>query len=285
MKQEQDILTPAKEKAKRGIKPFSELCMMDNYLFSVATMDLETCKSIIEIALHIRIKEIRFKEGEKVLPGPPGKRGVRLDFVAIDGEGRLFDVEMQAHNRGNLQKRTRFYKAKRDSPLLNQGEIGFEKLPRTYIIFICDFDLFGQGRYRYTFRNHCEEDLNLVLQDEVCTVFLNTQGTNPEEVEPELVEFMKFVRDNAGESANEYTDERIRRMYDKVKHLRRVARMEEDYMESEWWLEEEREIAREEGREEGRQEGREEGRQEGREEGRQEGRHERRREGRQEGRR
>ncbi|MCD8130754.1 MAG: Rpn family recombination-promoting nuclease/putative transposase, partial [Lachnospiraceae bacterium] len=229
---ETDIQTHSKEKGTLEIKPFSELCLMDNYMFDVATLDIETCKSIIEIALHIRIKEIRWKENQKPLPGPPGKRGVRLDFIVVDEEGNWYDVEMQARDVGNLPKRTRFYRARQDSPLLNQGEKGFDKLPPMYIIFICDFDLFGYGKYRYTFQNRCREVEGLLLKDEVTTVFLNTQGNNPEEVEPELVEFLRLVKDNTGKETNEYRDNRVRMMYDKIKRLKTIAEMEVDYMAS-----------------------------------------------------
>ncbi|MCD8327271.1 MAG: hypothetical protein LUC90_11530 [Lachnospiraceae bacterium] len=118
-----------------------------------------------------------------------------------------------------------------------------------YIIFICDFDLFGYGKYRYTFQNTCREVERLVLPDEVSTVFLNTQGSNPEEVEPELVEFLKFLKDNTGKNTNEYNDNRVRKTYDKIKRLKTIAEMEVDYMASSWWLIEEKEKAHNEGEE------------------------------------
>ena len=68
------------EKATSDIKPFSGLNRIDDYMFDIATMDLEICRSIIELSLNIRIREIRWKEGQKVLHNLPGKRGVRLDF-------------------------------------------------------------------------------------------------------------------------------------------------------------------------------------------------------------
>ena len=58
-----------------------------------------------------------------------------------------------------LEKRARYYRSQMDMDLLLAGE-SYENLPDTYVIFICDFDLFGAGRYRYTFENCCLEDLN-----------------------------------------------------------------------------------------------------------------------------
>ena len=39
------------EKATSDIKPFSELNLIDDYMFDIATMDLEICRSIIELSL------------------------------------------------------------------------------------------------------------------------------------------------------------------------------------------------------------------------------------------
>lgn len=136
------------EKATSDIKPFSELNLIDDYMFDIATMDLEICRSIIELSLNIRIREIRWKEGQKVLHNLPGKRGVRLDFYVEDMEGTIYNVEMQRRSHPALGKRTRFYSALMDAPLLKQGEKGFDRLPRTFLIFICGFDLFDAGKYR-----------------------------------------------------------------------------------------------------------------------------------------
>lgn len=84
-------------------------------MFDIATMDLEICRSIIELSLNIRIREIRWKEGQKVLHNLPGKRGVRLDFYVEDMEGTIYNVEMQRRSHPALGKRTRFYSALMDA--------------------------------------------------------------------------------------------------------------------------------------------------------------------------
>lgn len=159
-----------KQTAVRPVKPFSELNLIDDFMFDVATEDLEICKYIIELSLNIRTKEICWKEGQKVLHNRPGRRGIRLDFYVVDENGKVYDVEMQYGNAGNLARRTRFYKALLDSPVLKSGEKGFENLPCTYVIFICGFDPFGYGKYRYTFANRCGEVPGLVLEEELSVI-------------------------------------------------------------------------------------------------------------------
>ena len=216
-----------------SIKPFSDLNLIDDYMFDIATMDIETCRSIIELSLNIRIREIRWKEGQKVLHNLPGKRGIRLDFYVEGMDGTIYNVEMQRRTQPSLGKRTRFYSALMDAPLLEKGEKGFDRLPKTFLIFICGFDFFGAGKYRYTFRQTCEEVPNLLLGDERQIIFLNTKGKNKEEVEPQLVEFLGFVQNSSGENIQETTDPRIINMYHHLETLKQRADMEADYMTAE----------------------------------------------------
>ncbi len=46
----------------------------------------------------------------------------------------------------------------------------------SYIIFICKFDPFGKGFYRYSFENICRENKNILLNDEAYKIFFNTTG-------------------------------------------------------------------------------------------------------------
>ena len=59
--------------------------------------------------------------------------------------------------------------------LLSTG-INYEQLPESYVIFICDFDPIGLGKYKYTRRQVIEEDLTYTHDDGSYTVFLSTVG-------------------------------------------------------------------------------------------------------------
>ena len=141
------------------LEPLRKLNLLDDFLFDVATVDLETCKIILELSLGIRIKNLSWREGQKVVHNLPGYRGIRMDFYAVAEDGTVFDVEMQKRNEGNIPKRTRFYQALVDNPMLKSGERGFDNLRPTVIIVICGFDLYGYGKYRYTFENSEDESI------------------------------------------------------------------------------------------------------------------------------
>lgn len=111
-------------------------------------------------------------------------------------------------NTKNLPKRSRFYQSMIDSKLLEPGEKDFNKMNDVYIILIAPFDLFGEGKYMYTFQMTCQESFSVLLNDGATRIFLNTHGTNPEDVSPELVELLHYIENTTQEVADSCTSPR-----------------------------------------------------------------------------
>ncbi len=63
-----------------------------------------------------------------------------------------------------------------DLQLVDAGQ-HYKKLNKSYIIFICPFDLYSKGRHTYTFENICKEDNSISMGDEAVKIFLNADGT------------------------------------------------------------------------------------------------------------
>ena len=226
-----------------------ELNLTDDFLFDVATEELENCKAIIELTTGLRLKSLKWKSGQKVIHNLPGKRGVRLDFIAESEDGRIFDVEMQNRNEGNIPKRTRFYQALIDAPILKSGERGFDKMNPLYIIIICNYDPYGKKKYCYTFDNQCKEVPRLRLGDEVTKLLLSTRGENKEEVSKELVDFLHYVTESNENGLPDECDERLKRLHESIREIKASADMEVEYMK----MEERERIIRDEGVEFGKQ--------------------------------
>ena len=129
--------------------------------------------------------------------------------------------------------------------------MSYKELPDTYVIFICDFDPYGKGKYRYTRKAICEEEPELLMEDGAHTIFLSTKGTNQEEVPPELVRFLEFVGTPLQDSDKDFHDDFIRRLQESIREVKASREMGARYMTFEEYLKEEREEAREEGRQEG----------------------------------
>lgn len=211
-------------------KSFGELDLVDDYMFDVVTENLESCKLILELAMGIHIKEIRWRENQKVIHNRPGKRGARLDFYVETEEGTVYDVEMQKRKRGNIPKRTRFYQSLIDAPLLKSGEESFDRLKPSVIVVICGFDLYGYGQYRYSFSNRCLEVDDLELGDETSKIILNTKGTNDAEEDPTLISFLHYVENSSEEVLEENSDPRLKRLHEIIESIRSNAEMEAQYM-------------------------------------------------------
>ena len=108
-----------------------------------------------------------------------------------DKQNRSFDLEMQIADSDNIAKRMRYYQSLIDGDKLKRGQ-HYNALGDSYIIFICPFDKFKQGRHIYTFRESCDQDYNLKLNDGAVKIFLSTKGT-AEDVSDTVKNFLNYV--------------------------------------------------------------------------------------------
>ena len=89
-------------------------------------------------------------------------QSVRLDVYVKDDRETVYDIEMQVSDTKELPKRSRYYQGMIDLQLVDAGQ-HYKKLNKSYIIFICPFDLYGKGRHIYTFENICKEDNSISM--------------------------------------------------------------------------------------------------------------------------
>ena len=129
-----------------------------------------------------------------------------------------------------------------DLTVLEKGE-DYHALKKSYVIFICMSDVFGRGRYVYTFRNTCVEDVGLELGDDATKIFLNPYGKG--EINEELSEFFKYLREHKP------TDEFTKALDDSVAVARHSAVWRKEYMTIEMEIRHAAYVAREEGYAEG----------------------------------
>lgn len=164
----------------------------DNFVFS-KTLELfpDICKKILELILQLNITRIDFPEREKVIESRTDSKGIRLDVYVHDDLNRSFDIEMQIADSDNISKRMRYYQGLIDSDKLKHGQ-HYSSLSESYIIFICPFDKFKRGRHIYTFRERCDEDSTLTLNDGAVKIFLSTKGYI-DDVSYDLKNFLNYI--------------------------------------------------------------------------------------------
>ena len=138
-------------------KTIKDLVFKDNFMFAAVMMDEDIAKGVLERALGIEISRVEVSYEKSIVYNPEYK-GVRLDVYVKDQQGTHFDVEMQVANE-EIKKRARYYHSQIDMELLLAGT-DYVNLPNTYVIFICDFDPLGLGKYKYTMKQIVAEDLS-----------------------------------------------------------------------------------------------------------------------------
>ena len=232
-------------------KTFQELTIKDPFMFAATMSDEEQCKAFLEIVLEMEIAQVSVIT-EKTIAYHPEYHGIRLDVLAVEeGINRRFNVEMQVKDKKNLPKRSRYYHSQLDMDALLTG-VDYNHLPDTYVIFICDYDPFGDWLYRYTICNHCKEN-DKDVDDGDYTIWLSSKGNNVAEESGELVKFLQYVEDPEKESDSE--GEFVKSLKEQIAAIKRNREWEGRFMLLEEMIADEREEAMAEGHAKGLAEG------------------------------
>ena len=231
------------------IKSLKDLTLLNRFLFAEAMDDPVNMRNLLEIILGREIVLKNLPQTEKEQRNSPLHKYVKLDVWAIDEDDTIYDTEPHQGEREPLPKRSRLYQGMIDSRLLDAGEVDYTRLNNVYIIVITPYDVFGQGKYRYTFRMSCREEPGLELDDGAERIFLNTRGSNPEEVSPELVELLHYMENTNTASLAE--NRKVREIQRRVEAIKSSEEVGVRYIEA--W--EEKVLESQAGRQEGFQEG------------------------------
>lgn len=245
-------------KQERKIIPLKDLNLTDRFLFDTVMEDLQTQQDILSIIFGKEIPLLEKGETEKELRISPLLHSIRMDMFTMSEDQVIYNTEMQKKRKNDLAKRSRFYQSLIDSALLAPGVPDYNLLRSSFIIMIMPFDLFGFGRYQYTFYNVCKEEPECTLDDGTVRIFLNTRGTRPEGISKELIDFLHYLENTTDLAAQESSSDRIQRIHRQVCKAKRSEEVGIKYMQA--W--EELYYEREEGREEGLKEARKEARKE-----------------------
>jgi len=173
---------------------WENLKISNDFMFAKVMRNPELCKGMLERLLGITIDHIEYPKEQKVIDIAKDSKSVRLDVYLKDGKGTVYNVEIQTSSNRNLPKRTRYYSGMIDLNAIEKGA-DYSELPKSFVIFICTFDAFGKGLWRYTFENICKEDPEVSLDDETYKVFFNTRGIKGN-ISQETKNILKFIENN-----------------------------------------------------------------------------------------
>ena len=212
---------------------------------------LEKAPECIELILQIILgkKDLKVVKSQTEYPIKSLQgRGVRFDVFARDSEGREYDIEIQRAKDGAEPKRARYNSALMDANALKSGE-DFEKLRDSYVIFITENDMMGDGRDLYSYQR-IDDETGKKLGDGTHIIYVNGATRSKSDIGKLMHD---FLCSNAAEM-----------YFDLLK--RRVSEFK-DSEEGRHYMCEAMERIRAEGKTEGIVEGVERGKAEGRREG------------------
>jgi len=127
----------------------------DDFMSRVFDQNIECTELILRIILNnprIKVCEVHTQREIKNLRG----HSIRLDIDARDENGTPFDVEIQRVDKGAGVKRARYNSSLIDANTLTKGDM-YDNLPESYVIFITENDVMGEGLPIYHVNRIVEE--------------------------------------------------------------------------------------------------------------------------------
>ena len=98
------------------------------------------------------------------------------------------------------------------------------------MIMVMPFDLFGEGKYKYTFHMSCDEIPGLKLHDGATRIFLNTHGTDEEGVSEELIQLLRYFEQTTEENAAGSHSQKIEKLQKRVEEIKKNEEVGIRYM-------------------------------------------------------
>ena len=180
-------------------KIIASLTLMDDLFMQVALEEQACTEYILQTILDkssLKLKEQRLQKRLSNLHG----RALVLDCLCTDEKGLLYNIEVQNSSAGATPKRARYHAALMDTHTLKKGE-KFSKLPESYVIFITDKDVLGEGEQLYQIERVIRKSGNL-FRDGSHILYFNTarqddnalgklakdfKEANPKEIQSEVL--------------------------------------------------------------------------------------------------
>lgn len=128
------------------LKTVDGFCLFDdNFMSLVFDKNIEAAELLLSIILErddITVIEV---VGQREYKNPViGGRSIRIDIYAKDATGKIYDIEVQRDDFGADAHRARFNSSMIDTRMLKEKQ-KFKELHDSYVIFITEKDMIGEG--------------------------------------------------------------------------------------------------------------------------------------------
>ncbi len=165
MEDKELLLREQDEQRLRGFR-----LLDDDFMKMVFDNNTEATELLLNVFFERNDMKVLSVVSQRELKNPNG-RSVRLDIYAVDADGRHYDIEIQRQDRGAGERRARFNSSMLDTKLLRAGQRA-DEIPDSYVIFITENDVRGQGYPIYRFRR-MDERTHELFDDGSHIIYVN----------------------------------------------------------------------------------------------------------------
>lgn len=136
--------------SEETMKLIDNFCLFDDTFMSmVFDGNIEATKLILSIILKRDDIEVIEVVGQREFKGAIiGGRAIRLDIVAKDSTGKIYDIEVQRNDDGAHPRRARYNSSIIDTRVLKAGQ-KFKEIKDSYVIMITRNDYWKKGLPMY----------------------------------------------------------------------------------------------------------------------------------------
>lgn len=135
---------------KETLEAIEQLCLLDDNLMTlVFDRNIEATELLLNIILQRNDLKVLEVVGQREYKNPmSGGRSITIDIYAVDGDGKVYDVEVQRASAGADAHRARFHSSMIDTKMLKAKQ-DFKEIHDSYVIFITANDVMGAGLSLY----------------------------------------------------------------------------------------------------------------------------------------
>lgn len=134
-------------KRLEDLRRIQSLRLLDDDFMNKVFEDKACAEFLLQIILErtdLTVQKVHSQHNLKNLQG----RSVRLDILATDEAGRVYNIEVQRSDKGAGAKRARYNSSLIDANITEPGD-NYENMNKTYVIFITEHDVLKAGQPIY----------------------------------------------------------------------------------------------------------------------------------------
>ncbi len=133
-------------KRKETLEAIRKLCLLDDNLMTlVFDRNIEATELLLNIILQRKDLRVLEVVAQREYKNPMhGGRSITIDIYAVDGNDKVYDIEVQRAAEGADVHRARFHSSMIDTKMLKAGQ-KFKEIHDSYVIFITANDVIGAG--------------------------------------------------------------------------------------------------------------------------------------------